>query len=89
MSIISNALSGSIAAQAALNAASQNIANLQTAGYTRQGVLLSSLGAGAGVRSAGNGVKCRPCCALPMRIKASKCGVPRPTRAPVRRPSLT
>ena len=33
MSIISNALSGSIAAQAALNAASQNIANLQTAGY--------------------------------------------------------
>jgi flagellar hook-associated protein 1 FlgK len=57
MSIISNALSGSIAAQAALNAASQNIANLQTAGYTRQGVLLSSLGAGAGVRSAGNGVE--------------------------------
>ena len=57
MSIISNALSGSIAAQAALNAASQNIANLQTAGYTRQGVLLSSLGASAGVRSAGNGVE--------------------------------
>lgn len=57
MSIISNALSGSIAAQAALNAASQNIANLQTAGYTRQGVLLSSLGATAGVRSAGNGVE--------------------------------
>ena len=57
MSIISNALSGSIAAQAALNAASQNIANLQTAGYTRQGVLLASLGAGVGVRSAGNGVE--------------------------------
>lgn len=57
MSIISNALSGSIAAQAALGAASQNIANLQTPGYTRQGVLLSSLGAGAGVRSAGNGVE--------------------------------
>ncbi|MGK5061132.1 flagellar hook-associated protein FlgK [Janthinobacterium sp. LB3P112] len=57
MSIISNALSGSIAAQAALNAASQNIANLQTAGYTRQGVLLSSLGAGVGARSAGNGVE--------------------------------
>ncbi|MCC7704555.1 flagellar hook-associated protein FlgK [Janthinobacterium sp. GW460P] len=57
MSIISNALSGSIAAQAALNAASQNIANLQTAGYTRQGVLLASLGATAGVRSAGNGVE--------------------------------
>ena len=57
MSIISNALSGSIAAQAALGAASQNIANLQTPGYTRQGVLLTSLGAGAGVRSAGNGVE--------------------------------
>ena len=57
MSIISNALSGSIAAQAALGAASQNIANLQTAGYTRQGVLLASLGAGAGVRSSGNGVE--------------------------------
>jgi flagellar hook-associated protein 1 FlgK len=57
MSVISNALSGSIAAQAALGAASQNIANLQTAGYTRQGVLLASLGAGVGVRSAGNGVE--------------------------------
>ncbi|MGK5077143.1 flagellar hook-associated protein FlgK [Janthinobacterium sp. HLX7-2] len=57
MSIISNALSGSIAAQAALGAASQNIANMQTPGYTRQGVLLSSLGAGAGVRSAGTGVE--------------------------------
>ncbi|MBB5607306.1 MULTISPECIES: flagellar hook-associated protein FlgK [unclassified Janthinobacterium] len=57
MSIISNALSGSIAAQAALGAASQNIANLQTPGYTRQGVLLTSLGAGVGVRSAGNGVQ--------------------------------
>ena len=57
MSIISNALSGSMAAQAALGAASQNIANLQTPGYTRQGVLLSSLGAGVGVRSAGNGVE--------------------------------
>ena len=57
MSILSNALSGSNAAQAALGAASQNIANLQTPGYTRQGVLLSSLGSGAGVRSAGNGVE--------------------------------
>ena len=57
MSMISNALSGSIAAQAALGAASQNIANLQTPGYTRQGVLLTSLSAGAGVRSAGNGVE--------------------------------
>ena len=57
MSMISNALSGSNAAQAALTAASQNIANLQTPGYTRQGVLLTSLGAGVGVRSAGNGVQ--------------------------------
>lgn len=57
MSMISNALSGSNAAQAALTAASQNIANLQTPGYTRQGVLLTSLGAGTGVRSAGNGVQ--------------------------------
>lgn len=57
MSMISNALSGSIAAQAALGAASQNIANMQTPGYTRQGVLLSSLASGAGVRSAGNGVE--------------------------------
>jgi len=57
MSIISNALSGSNAAQAALGAASQNIANLQTPGYTRQGVLLTSLGSGSGVRSAGNGVE--------------------------------
>lgn len=57
MSIINNALSGSLAAQLALNATSQNIANLQTRGYTRQGVLLSALGPGAGVRSAGNGVE--------------------------------
>jgi flagellar hook-associated protein 1 FlgK len=56
MSIINNALSGSLAAQLALNATSQNIANLQTRGYTRQGVLLGALGPGAGVRSAGNGV---------------------------------
>jgi len=57
MTILSNALSGSNAAQAALGAASQNIANLQTPGYTRQGVLLSSLGSGEGVRSAGSGVE--------------------------------
>ncbi|CDG82539.1 flagellar hook-associated protein FlgK [Janthinobacterium agaricidamnosum] len=56
MSIISNALSGGIAAQAGLNATSQNIANMQTPGYTRQGVLLSSIGASRGVRSAGDGV---------------------------------
>ncbi|MET3131998.1 flagellar hook-associated protein 1 FlgK [Oxalobacteraceae bacterium GrIS 1.11] len=56
MSIINNALTGSLAAQAAVNTASQNIANLQTPGYTRQGVLLGALGSSAGVRSAGNGV---------------------------------
>lgn len=58
MSIIQNALSGSLAAQAALNTASQNIANVMTPGYTRQGVLLAAakpsqaggLGAGDGVR---------------------------------------
>ena len=57
MSIINNALSGSLAAQLALNTSSQNIANLQTKGYTRQGVLLSARGPGLGVRSAGNGVE--------------------------------
>jgi flagellar hook-associated protein 1 FlgK len=59
MSIINNALSGSLAAQAALNAASQNIANLQTKGYTRQGVLLSALqpSPNAGTKAAGNGVE--------------------------------
>ncbi len=59
MSIINNALSGSLAAQAALNAASQNIANLQTKGYTRQGVLLGALqpSPNAGATAAGNGVE--------------------------------
>lgn len=57
MSILSNALSGSNAAQAAIGAVSQNISNLQTPGYTRQGVLLTSLGSGEGVRSAGSGVE--------------------------------
>ena len=56
MSIINNALSGSLAAQLALNTSSQNIANLQTKGYTRQGVLLAARGPSIGVRSAGNGV---------------------------------
>ena len=56
MSIINNALSGSLAAQLALNATSQNISNLQTKGYTRQGVLLGALGPGNGAQSAGNGV---------------------------------
>jgi len=48
MSIINNALSGSLAAQAAINTTSQNIANLQTKGYTRQGVLLSAVAPATG-----------------------------------------
>ncbi|WAC75560.1 flagellar hook-associated protein FlgK [Roseateles sp. SL47] len=43
MSIILNGLTGALAAQAALNATSQNVANAMTPGYTRQGVLLGSL----------------------------------------------
>lgn len=57
MSITYNALSGALAAQAALNTVSQNIANSQTAGYTRQGVLLSSIANKSGTTSAGNGVE--------------------------------
>lgn len=53
MSIILNGLTGALAAQAALNATSQNVANAMTPGYTRQGVLLGSLETprgGAGVQ---------------------------------------
>lgn len=57
MSISYNALSGALAAQAALNTVSQNIANSQTQGYTRQGVLLQSLASDPGVNSPGNGVQ--------------------------------
>jgi len=58
MSMINNALSGAIAAQTALNTTSQNIANAATPGYTRQGVLLTSLQAvGGGTNAAGNGVQ--------------------------------
>ncbi|MFL6675108.1 MAG: flagellar hook-associated protein FlgK [Massilia sp.] len=57
MTIINNALSGALAAQVALSASSQNIANLQTKGYTRQAALLTALGPNAGNRSAGNGVE--------------------------------
>jgi flagellar hook-associated protein 1 FlgK len=57
MSIIHNALSGALAAQVALTAASQNIANLQTRGYTRQGVLLGSRGPDQSPHSTGNGVE--------------------------------
>jgi flagellar hook-associated protein 1 FlgK len=57
MSINNNALSGALAAQAALNTVSQNLANAQTKGYTRQGVLLVAMEADAGSKSAGNGVQ--------------------------------
>ena len=57
MSIINNALTGSLAAQAALNTTSQNIANLQTKGYTRQGVLLTAVAPGIGTMTAGYGVQ--------------------------------
>ncbi|GHD03228.1 flagellar hook-associated protein 1 [Pseudorhodoferax aquiterrae] len=56
MSMINNALSGALAAQAALAATSQNIANLQTPGYTRQGILLRAA-APTGSMSPGNGVQ--------------------------------
>ena len=57
MSITYNALTGALAAQAALNTTSQNIANLQTQGYTRQGVLLSATSPDAGSKLPGNGVQ--------------------------------
>jgi len=57
MSIINNALSGSLAAQAALNTTSQNIANLQTRGYTRQGVILNAVAPSLGTYGAGFGVE--------------------------------
>lgn len=57
MSIIHNALSGALAAQAALAATSQNVANVMTPGYTRQGVLLASVAPRqTGALSAGSGV---------------------------------
>jgi len=56
MSISYNALSGAQAAQAALNTVSQNIANSQTDGYTRQGVLLKASVTDSSAGSPGNGV---------------------------------
>ena len=57
MSIAYNGLTGALAAQAALNTTSQNLANLQTKGYTRQGVLLSAVGPDNASKLAGNGVQ--------------------------------
>lgn len=57
MSIVYNALSGATAAQAALSATSQNVANVMTPGYTRQGVLLVSVQPlQSGTLRAGSGV---------------------------------
>jgi len=57
MSILNNALTGALASQLALSSSSQNIANLQTKGYTRQQALLSAVGPSAGSAQAGNGVR--------------------------------
>jgi len=58
MNLINTALSGTLAAQAALDATGQNIANVATPGYTRQGALLVSANATRpGTVSAGNGVQ--------------------------------
>ena len=57
MSILNNALSGALASQLALSSSSQNIANLQTKGYTRQATLLSAVAPAAGSNQAGNGVR--------------------------------
>lgn len=57
MTIINNALSGAQAAQIAISATSQNIANLQTKGYTRQGALLTAKGTDGLALSAGSGVQ--------------------------------
>jgi flagellar hook-associated protein 1 FlgK len=57
MSIINTALTGTLAAQAGLTTTSQNVANLATPGYTRQGILLSSAQpARGGLFAAGDGV---------------------------------
>jgi len=57
MTVMNNALSGALASQLALSATSQNIANLQTKGYTRQAAMLSAVGADASGKAVGNGVQ--------------------------------
>jgi len=56
MTTLYNALSGALAAQTALNTASQNIANVMTDGYTRQGVLLAAVQPARSGVNAGGGV---------------------------------
>lgn len=57
MGMIHNGLSGMVASQAVLNTVSQNLANVTTPGYTRQGVALSAKAPSPGMLSAGNGVE--------------------------------
>jgi flagellar hook-associated protein 1 FlgK len=56
MSLINIALTGSQAAQAGLNATSQNIANVATPGYTRQSPLFVAMQTNNGVRASAAGV---------------------------------
>lgn len=57
MSFVNNALTGAQAAQIALDTTSQNVANMMTPGYTRQGALLSAVTLNHGSTVApGNGV---------------------------------
>ena len=66
MSLITNAFSGAQAAQIALDTASQNVSNLMTPGYTRQGALLTAVNLNrSGAISAGNGVS------VPMLLRFS------------------
>lgn len=57
MGMIQNGLSGMVAAQTVLNTVSQNLANVTTPGYTRQGVALAAKAPSGGGLSAGNGVE--------------------------------
>lgn len=66
MSLITNAFSGAQAAQIALDTSSQNVSNLMTPGYTRQGALLTAVNLNrSGPISAGNGVS------VPMLLRFS------------------
>ncbi|MBL1378848.1 flagellar hook-associated protein FlgK [Zobellella iuensis] len=56
MAMINNGLSGLLASQTALNTMSQNVANVNVPGYTRQEVMLSARQSGFGVMG-GNGVQ--------------------------------
>lgn len=57
MAIFNNGLSGLLASQQMLNLTSQNIANMNTDGYTRQGGVLVSRAGDGGKLNAGNGVE--------------------------------